>query len=142
MLQTFFGVLKSCCPPLPPPPLLLCVVDVKSTSILALRLFYHRHTRPTRPELTFSTHTGRFRAKHERERQSRHLRQKQAAMSIQSLYRMHKGMLTFQQRFVEDLAATTIQKLCRGVLGVSLSLSLSLCMPSPVPPSLPSCLAG
>ena len=63
-------------------------------------------------------------------------------MSIQSLYRMHKGMLTFQQRFVEDLAATTIQKLYRAVLGLSLSLSLSQCMPPSVLPFLPSRLVA
>jgi pimeloyl-ACP methyl ester carboxylesterase len=60
---------------------------------------------------------GREIAKKEAVRQAALQEEQKAAKKIQALFRMHKGMLVYQQRFVEDLGATAIQKCYRGVLG-------------------------
>ena len=60
---------------------------------------------------------GRKRFRREKKVQARLSREREAAMKMQSLFRMHKGMIIYQQRLLEDIAATSIQKLYRGVLG-------------------------
>ena len=44
-------------------------------------------------------------------------KEKNAAIKMQSVFRRHKGMIVYQQRLLEDIASTTIQRMYRGVLG-------------------------
>ena len=44
-------------------------------------------------------------------------KERNAAIKMQSLFRRHKGMIVYQQRLLEDIASTTIQRRYRGVLG-------------------------
>eukprot|EP00940_MAST-03C_sp_MAST-3C-sp2_P000961 g961.t1 len=60
---------------------------------------------------------GRRRFRREKKRDARRRREIAAAIKMQSVFRMHKGLVVYQQRLLEDIATTTIQKVYRGVLG-------------------------
>eukprot|EP00939_MAST-03C_sp_MAST-3C-sp1_P004059 g4059.t1 len=60
---------------------------------------------------------GRRRFRKAKKREARRRREVAAAVKMQSVFRMHRGMVVYQQRLLEDIATTTIQKVYRGVLG-------------------------
>ena len=59
---------------------------------------------------------GRKRWKAEKARQLRILRDNAAAARMQSVFRMYKAQILYQQRYMEDLAAIAVQRVYRGLL--------------------------
>lgn len=59
---------------------------------------------------------GRRRWKGEKSRQLRVLRDNKAAARMQSIFRMYKAQILYQQRYMEDLAAIAVQRTYRGLL--------------------------
>ncbi len=59
---------------------------------------------------------GRLKWMTEHRRQQNMMERFSSAAKIQSLFRMYKGQLIYQQRFMEDLAANVVQRVYRGTL--------------------------
>lgn len=59
---------------------------------------------------------GRLRWSKEKQRKIREQEEAHRASKIQSVWRMYKGQTVYQQLFMEDLAATAVQRVYRGLL--------------------------
>ena len=59
---------------------------------------------------------GRLRWSEEKQRKIREQEEAHRASKIQSVWRMYKGQTVYQQLFMEDLAATAVQRVYRGLL--------------------------